>query len=147
MTPWEVDIRNFLHVYRNRTLGKSMRDIVLIFKRFRAQTEGFQQFTSNVPVGTTTGASNTWTSLPNKRKTHSKDAGAELFMNKTKKGKDRGNKADEVTLVQRACSISRALVRRVNEKHRGYFFILFGIDGVGHRNSTAQEALASQGPY
>jgi len=49
----------------------------------------------------------------------------------------------EITLVQRAGSISRALACRVNEKQRGYYLILHGIDGVGLRNSTAQEALAT----
>jgi hypothetical protein len=55
-----------------------MCDMLIFKQRYRAQTEGFQQFTTNAPVGTTTGASNTWTSLTNKRKTYSKDAGAEL---------------------------------------------------------------------
>jgi origin recognition complex subunit 2 len=254
---------------------QSMRDI-LIFKRFGAQTEGFQ-FTP-VSVGTTTSASNTLNSVTNKRKTYSKDAGAELFMNKTKKGKKRGNMAGhdfssskvrfpsirecvrdtsdcfdlaqvennesllaedfpewkfqavmnhsllcygtgskrrllnmfadqleedgesvmvidgfhkdvtiegildlistvwlrdgmrtynrydvhagchlpvrpfgtcnypsdgDANVVQRACRISRALARHVNEKYRGYYLILHGIDGVGLRNATSQEALAS----
>ena len=50
----------------------------------------------------------------------------------------------DTSVVQRAGSLSRALARRVNEKQRGgYYLILHGMDGVGLRNATAQEALAT----
>lgn len=48
----------------------------------------------------------------------------------------------DASVIQRASSISRALARRVVESKRSYYLILHNIDGVGLRNSTAQEALA-----
>lgn len=65
---------------------QSTRD-VLIFKRFRAQTEGFQL--SHLPPSSD-GTSNPMDHRTNKRRAALKDAGAELFMQKTKKGKKRG---------------------------------------------------------
>lgn len=53
----------------------------------------------------------------------------------------------EASVVQRACSIAKALAQRVDEKQRGYYLILNGIDGAGLRNATAQEALASLVSY